>query len=92
VPVPQDGQMRRGGLWKPTTGQRIYDCLRPCWGQILRWSQVIGNSVNPLQITRDARRSVAEPAAVRAVETELINRNRRPGHCTVPGNLAAPAT
>jgi len=33
---------------------------------------VIGDSVNPLQITRDAWRSVAERAAVRAVEIEVI--------------------
>ena len=33
---------------------------------------VIGDSVNPLQITRDAWRRVAERAAVRAVEIEVI--------------------
>ena len=33
---------------------------------------VIGDSVNPLQITRDAWRGVAERAAVRAVEIEVI--------------------
>jgi predicted kinase len=37
---------------------------------------VIGDSVNPLHITRDAWRSVAQRAAVRAVEIEVICSDR----------------
>ena len=48
---------------------------------------VIGDPVNPLQITREARRGVAERAAERAVETEVICSDLREHRCRIETRL-----
>jgi predicted kinase len=48
---------------------------------------VIGDPVNPLQITREARRGVAERAAERAVEKEVICSDLREHRCRIETRL-----
>ena len=56
-------------------------------GNLRLGRMVIGDPVNPQQITREARRGVAERAAERAVETEVICSDLREHRCRIGTRL-----